>query len=816
VVIVNELACASPFSNGRLKPTRASAVTGRAMQSPKNRRILIVDDNRAIHQDFRKILCASDAEPASLADLEMEIFGEAHKPAAPRAFDLSSAYQGQEALAMVVAALERGEPYAMAFVDMRMPPGWDGVETISKLWEVDPDLQVIICTAYSDYSWEEILERFGMNDRLLLLKKPFDTAEVCQLACALTEKWHLARHAHLKVTQLRAMVEEQTRHLEQANLRLKESETRYALAAAGANDGLWDWNLIDDQIFYSPRWKEMIGCADGEIGHHPEDWLGRIHPEDRAGVEQAFEAHKRGVGAQLCIEYRVAHTDGQYRWMLARGLVVADEGGRPCRAAGSQTDITDRKMAEAQLRHDALHDRLTGLPNRAVLSSRIDRCLVRMRRQPAFRFAVMFIDLDRFKVINDSLGHLVGDALLVALAKRLSSCVREADTLSLSERNDLVRIGGDEFVLLLEGIRDSADAFRVAERLLEKVAEPIVIEGNEVHATLSIGIAIGHAGYQRVEDVLRDADTALYRAKTDGRARYQVFSEELHTSAMVRWQTENDLRRAIDRRELFLQYQPVISLTSGEIAHVEALVRWRHPTRGLVSPADFIPLAEETGLIVPLGDFVLREACRQIRDWRERLPAYRAPSVAINVSSKQFARSSFVDEVKGILRATSTAPSALKLEITEGATMEACAVDTCARLSELGIEMHLDDFGTGYSSLSYLHRMRIHALKIDRSFVATIGENPTNASIVQTILSLSRALGIHAIAEGIETHAQLELLRRLDCHSAQGYYWAKPLDPERAFALLESQPFRARVGHERSIEPPMLAPPSHRFPEYPQ
>ena len=759
--------------------------------SPRPRRILIVDDNSAIHEDFRKILVKDETSAAGdMADLEAELFAEARKPNPAITFQMDSAYQGEEALAMVTAALEQGAPYAMAFIDMRMPPGWDGVETITRIWAVDPSLEVVICTAYSDYSWEDILERLGMSDRLLLLKKPFDTAEICQLACALTEKWHLARHAHLKLAQLRSMVDEQTRDLEQSNRRLQESETRYALAVAGANDGLWDWNLADDRVFYSPRWKAMIGYADADIGGTPASWFDLIHPDDRERVERTFADHRHGTSSHYSFEYRIKHKDGQYRWMLCRGLAVRDADGAMCRAAGSQTDITDRIVAETQLRHDAFHDALTGLPNRALLAERLERCLVRQRRDPDARFAVMFVDLDRFKVINDSLGHLVGDGLLVALARRLSACVREVDTVALAERNDLIRMGGDEFVVLLEGIRHEEDAFRVAERLLTSVAGPFVIEGNEVHVTLSICVAIGHPSYERADEVLRDADIALYRAKADGRGRYAIYSDELHASAMVRWQTENDLRRAIDGGELFLQYQPIVSLATGEVAQFEALVRWRHPVRGLISPAEFIPLAEETGLIIPLGQWVLEEACRQAHAWQETLPAGTELSVAVNVSSKQFVRRSFVDEVKAVLARAALPASALQLEITEGATMAATAIDTCVRLRELGILLHLDDFGTGYSSLSYLHRMPLNALKIDRSFVSAMRDQSTNASIVEAILALARALGMQAIAEGVETASELKFLRQIGCQAAQGYHWSKPADPARALEILRAQPFR--------------------------
>ncbi|MBX3225592.1 MAG: EAL domain-containing protein, partial [Labilithrix sp.] len=554
---------------------------------------------------------------------------------------------------------------------------------------------------------------------------------------------------------------------------------------AGANDGLWDWDLRANGIFYSPRWRSMLGLAEHELGSKPEDWFSRVHPDDRERVERAFAPAL--ATDQISAEYRILHRDGQYRWMLCRGVLVRDEGGVPYRAAGSQTDITDRKMAEAQLRHDAFHDSLTGLPNRALLAERLERCIVRQRRTPEFRFALMFIDLDRFKVINDSLGHLVGDALLVALAKRLSCCVRETDTLAVSERSDLARIGGDEFVLLLEGIRHDADALTVADRLYASVVEPFRIEEHDLHASLSMGIAIGHGNYASAEDILRDADTALYRAKEDGRGRYRVFSADLHASAVARWQTEHDLRRAIDEGGLFLEYQPIVKLETGEIEHLEALVRWRHPTRGVVPPAEFIPLAEETGLIVPLGRWVLQEACRQLAAWRRRVGGERV-AVAVNVASKQLVRASMADEIAELLAGAELPPAALKIEVTESSTMDAAAVATCGRLRELGLELHLDDFGTGYSSLSYLNRMPINALKIDRAFTSTMRQNAMNASIVQTIIALARALGIDATAEGVEDEADLVELRRMGCSNGQGYYWAKPLDAERAFAFIEARP----------------------------
>ena len=747
------------------------------------RRILVIDDNRAIHQDFAKILVPPKIAN-DLAALEIGLFDDVGPATAatPLQFDVSFADQGQQGAQMVADALASGDPFSVAFVDMRMPPGWDGVTTIKRLWELDPDLQCVICTAYSDYSWEDILNELGINDRLLLLRKPFDPAEVCQLASALTEKWHLARRAHLKLEQLRSMVEEQTQQL-------AESEDRYALAAAGSNDGLWDWNFTNDEIFYAPRWNAIVGLPSLEPTlAGPERWLERVHPEDVASFRRAFDTLRAGGSEQLSVEYRMLHVDGQYRWIACRGAVRRNANGVPLRAAGSQTDITNRKVAETQLRHDASHDALTGLPNRVLLNERIERCLQWQKRDPSFRFAVLFIDLDRFKVINDSLGHNVGDALLVALAQRFATSVRCVDTVATPREGHVARLGGDEFVVLLEGLGKNEDALRVAERLLESVIEPIDAAGNVVHASLSIGIALGHPGYACVAEIIRDADTALYRAKGGGRGRYEVFTDELHVAAMERWRTESTLRQAIEEQQFTLYYQPIMSLATGAVLHFEALVRWRHPTRGLVMPDQFIPLAEESGLIVPLGQWVLEEACRQVRAWAD---LGVTTAIAVNVASRQFSQPDFVDVVQRTLELAGVAPTSISLEITESATMGPTAIETCARLAALGIRLQLDDFGTGYSSLSYLTRMPIQSLKIDRSFVARMGEDPMSATIVQTVLALASALGMASIAEGVETAAQAEQLRAMKCVAAQGYLWSKPVEASRAFELVRPRPSAA-------------------------
>ncbi len=767
----------------------------------KNRRILIIDDTRSIHDDFRKILSATHARSTNdVDDLESTLFGEAAVASSAAAYELDSAYQGEEGLDFVKRSVAEGRRYALAFIDMRMPPGWDGVQTIEAIWKVDPEIQVVICTAYSDYSWEDILKRFGSGDRLLILKKPFDTAEVCQLACALTEKWQLAKHAHLKLSQLNAMVQEQTKELAAANHQLKgeiverrRSEDRYALAAAAANDGLWEWDIAADKMFYSMRWKAMLGYAEEEISARSDEWMSRLHLEDAARVRADLDSHLQGRTEQFRCEYRIRHRDGQYRWMLCRGLAVRDGSGAANCAAGSQADITDRKMAEQQLRHDAFHDSLTGLGNRALLTERLDACLARIRKDPGYRFAVLFLDLDRFKVINDSLGHVVGDQLLVALSRRLADSIRTVPGRS-GGMDQLARLGGDEFVVLLDGVSSPQDPPAVAERLRRAMAEPFHLDDREILTCASIGIAVSQVGYERAEDILRDADTALYQAKADGRGCSKLFDPSMHTVAVARWQNETDLRHAIDRDELCLHFQPIRSIATGELVEFEALVRWQRPDGGLVPPSDFIPLAEETGLIIPLGCWVIRNACRQLKKWLTRFPELSDLAVGVNVSGKQFAQSDLLECIKSILAETGIKPQQLKLEITENSVMEDATTTMAGltQLRELNLEFHMDDFGTGYSSLSYLHKLPIDSLKIDRSFVTAMQNDTASKSIVLAIVALGHSLDMLVIAEGVETAEQFAQLKTCGCDFAQGFYFSRPMPAENLTDMLAAEATRPR------------------------
>jgi diguanylate cyclase (GGDEF)-like protein/PAS domain S-box-containing protein len=561
---------------------------------------------------------------------------------------------------------------------------------------------------------------------------------------------------------------------------LRESEERYALAARGANDGLWDWKLGSNEIYFSPRWTRMLGYGDNEIWSNPEEWFSRIHPSDRDRVRVHLTAHCEGSTAEFTSEYRMRHKNGPYIWMLSRGIAVRDENGVAVRIAGSQTDITEGKIA----------DSLTELPNRIYFIDKLESAFAAKEDPGAQPFAVLFLDLDRFKVVNDSLGHAAGDQLLVGVAQRLRSSVRGQ---GLSGRltgsaTTVARLGGDEFAILVQGIRDESDAAIVAERIVKHLGAAFYLEGRQVFVAVSIGIAMSSSG-DTPEDLLRNADTAMYYAKAHGRGRFEVFNQSMRERAIARMEIEADLKKAIEAHEFLLHYQSKISLVDHRITGFEALIRWNHPTRGLLYPSEFIPVAEETGLVVPLGRWVLHEACRQMAAWHKTISCQSPPSISVNVSFKQLAEEGLADEVERILVETGLDPKTLKLEMTESSIMENAqmAVATLRRLKELNIGLEIDDFGTGYSSLSYLRHLPFDTVKIDRSFVKELGTADDTSEIVTTIVQLARSLSMDVVAEGVETKDQLARLTSLGCSSVQGYYFSKPVDAERAQRLLRDR-----------------------------
>ena len=624
-----------------------------------NRRILIIDDNASIHLDFRKVLSAQaeHSAQAALDVLEANLFGEAVDAAVRPNFDVDSAHQGQEGVEMANRARAEGRPYAMAFVDMRMPPGWDGLQTIERLWATDPDVQVVICSAHTDYDWTEVVARLGHSDRLLVLRKPAEPIEVLQCATALSRKWENDKLVREHVLRLEEVITTRTKGLEAAN---------------------------------------------------------------------------------------------------------------------------------RQLRHLATHDSLTGLPNRVLLDDRLQQAIAHADRDLR-SFAVLICDLDRFKLINDSLGHRAGDELLQEVARRLLTVVRTADTVA--------RFGGDEFVLIGTSTGDAEDAAALAVRVMDVLQAPVRIAAIDIHTSPSIGIAMYPDDGVTMQALLAHADAAMYSAKQHGRGNFRRYTPGMDAGTEERVQLESDLHNALTENQFQLYYQPKVDTRTGEVRSAEALIRWLHPTRGIVSPAEFIPLAEECGLIGAIGAWVIREACRQTRAWQiDGVPTLR---VSVNLSASQFADSGLVDSIRIALDDAGLQARYLEVELTESAVMSdpEKSIAILEQLSAMGVLVSVDDFGTGYSSMSYLRRFPIDKLKIDRVFINEIVSRPEDASIVRAIVSLAHSLRLKVVAEGVETPAQLDFLKTAGCDEYQGYHFSRPL-PAAEFEHLIRESHSADVFSE--------------------
>jgi diguanylate cyclase (GGDEF)-like protein/PAS domain S-box-containing protein len=523
------------------------------------------------------------------------------------------------------------------------------------------------------------------------------------------------------------------------------------------------------------------------VGYDEDDLLRLTHPSitHADDVQQETEQTQRLLAGEIDsfrIEKRYVHREGHEIWSELSVSLVRNEAGRPRYLIAQMVDITDRKLFEQQLLHQAFHDRLTGLPNRALFMDRLDHALARRPREDE-TIAVLFLDLDNFKVINDSLGHRAGDQLLLTMAERLQTCVREGDTVA--------RLGGDEFTVLLEHITDLTDAILVAQRIAEQSLTLYTIGDREVSVTASIGIAIPGEEGETADDLIRNADIAMYEAKRRGKARYEVFAAPMNVRAHERLELEIELRRAVERGEFVLHYQPVVDLRTGRIVEVEALIRWRHPLRGLLPPADFISIAEETGAMIDIGGWVLRRACRRLQQWQQEFPASAGQqplTMSVNLSTRQFLQPALVDTVREVLDETGIEPRTLKLEVSERVIMEdaVAAIATLRDLRALGIKLAIDDFGTGYSSLAYLKQFAVNILKIDRMFVDGISHDIEDTSIVEAVLAIGKSLGIRTVAEGVETPAQLAFLTARGCNSGQGHLFSPPLPPDEFTTLLRN------------------------------
>jgi diguanylate cyclase len=607
-------------------------------------RILVIDDNPSIHDDYRKILAGQEA--GKVSDAEAALFGE-QRPAVERpTFDVDSAMQGRDGVERAREALAEGRPYSVAFVDMRMPPGWDGLETIEHLWAIDPEIQVVVCSAYTDYDWLELLSRLGHSDKLIVVKKPFEPIEILQCASALSRKWANARALKQHVESLELVVTDRTRGLEAAN---------------------------------------------------------------------------------------------------------------------------------RKLRHLASHDALTGLPNRLLLDDRITQTIAQSDRQ-SHEFALLVIDLDRFKVINDSLGHRAGDELLREVAQRLKTAVRSVDTTA--------RLGGDEFVILLGPPITQSEALAVGRRVIQLMEPSMRLLGIDVHISPSIGVAFYPRDGRTVDTLLAHADAAMYSAKERGRNNVQCYAEGMSAGTQERVRIESELHQALHGGQFELHYQPKVDTTSGRINSAEALIRWRHPERGLLQPADFIGIADDCGLLDAIGEWVLHEACRQAKAWQEAgLPRLR---VAVNLAPSQFRLTNLVEQIRRALDAAQLDPQLLEVELTESAVMSDAeeSILILEAISSMGVLVSVDDFGTGYSSMSYLRRFPIDKLKIDRCFVEEMTRRSEDASIVRAIISLAHSLHLKVIAEGVETSEQLSLLADLGCDQYQGFFFSPALTADKFVSLV--------------------------------
>jgi diguanylate cyclase (GGDEF)-like protein/PAS domain S-box-containing protein len=556
-----------------------------------------------------------------------------------------------------------------------------------------------------------------------------------------------------------------------AEVALRNSEERYALAAKGANDGLWDWDLVRERLYVSPRWSQMLG--EEELSEQsPDFWLNRVHPDDHNSLQTAIDDHLVGKSENFSCHYQIQMKDGSWRWMLSRGLAIRDEKGRPIRFAGSQTDITEQKLAEERLAHNAFHDELTGLANRALLIDRLNQMLAHTQRHPDYRFALLFLDLDRFKTINDSLGHTIGDLLLTTVAHRLQQILRPGDSVA--------RLGGDEFVLLLDDISDVSDTVIIAKRIQEQFKRPFHLGEREVFSSFSLGITLSDGRYRVAEELLRDADNAMYRAKGNQDKYYQIFDSGMHEQAMRNLQMEMDLGQAIGKGEIVPFFQPILEMESKKVIGFEALARWQHPQQGLISPIEFIPLAEESGLIIDIGEEILTKSCIQLKKWNDKRPDEMPFYVSVNLSGRQLQQENFVEVVDGIMQQTGMTVDCLRLEVTESLLIEnnEQIKKQLKCFKERGIGLYLDDFGTGYSSLSYLQQFSFDTLKIDRSFVRQINKQD-NDTLVQVILDMAAHFGMTVVAEGVEDLDQSKRLVQLGCARAQGFMYSKPLAAEQ-------------------------------------
>ncbi|MDP3532022.1 MAG: EAL domain-containing protein [Alphaproteobacteria bacterium] len=746
------------------------------MSNDNLKRILIIDDNPSIHTDFRKILESVGHNDAFDEDEALLFNKTAESDIGVKLnYHIDSAYQGKEALELVQKSVKTNEPYSLAFVDILMPPGWNGIETIKEMWKVDRNIQIVICSAHSDYSWEDIQNELGTSEDFLILKKPFEVIEICQLATALTQKWDLKKQVQYQIDNLQHLVKERTRDLELSlslvHATIESTSEGILVVSHDQKIVLYNQKYLD--LWSIPKW--MIESSDSALIFKK---MAEQMIDSTIFLQTMSELSKHNDIVnfkELMLKSNKSLEFYRHPQYLNNEIV-----GTVC----SFRDVTGHKVLEEQLLYQATHDSLTDLTNRVLLYDRVQQATEHAKRYGMFVGFIIF-DLDNFKHVNDSYGHNVGDTLLIEVSKRLTSNVRKVDTVT--------RLGGDEFVVLFAPQPNLEDIEQTVEKLFSIFAAPYNIMSHELTATVSMGVSVYPRDGEDYNTLLKQADIALYRSKELGRNNFQFFQPEFCENAIQNAQLSADLHTALEKNELFLNYQPLVDLKTTKMIGAEALIRWEHPTLGLIEPSVIISLAEKNGLIIPIGNWVLQTACAQNKIWQEIYGSELR--IAVNISGHQFQQKNFVETIRNVLQTTGLKPSSLELELTEGIVIAHTAefIEKMTELKKLGVQLSLDDFGTGYSNLGYLKYFPFDKVKIDKVFIDEITSGRNDDCIVEAIISMSKKMGLTVLAEGVEKDEQVKYLLKNHSDQVQGYYFSKPLNANDCTEFLKNSASKEEI-----------------------